>query len=192
MTDLILASSSPFRKMLLERLGLPFSCESPDIDESAKESESPGKLVLRLAAEKARKVAVTHRDSLVIGSDQLATVDDDVLGKPGDVETAISQLQRVRGQCVKFQTGLCVINTESNLEMLECVVVKVKFRDYSDLEIKHYLEKEDALNCAGAFRSEGLGITLVEEIISSDPTALIGLPLICLRKMLAQAGLNIP
>jgi septum formation protein len=178
--------------MLLERFGIPFICESPDIDESARENESPTDLVRRLAVEKARKVAASHPRSLVIGSDQLATVDDDILGKPGDIDTAIKQLQRLRGQCVQFQTGLCVTNLESELELLKCIIVEVKFRHYSDNEIKRYLEKEDALNCAGAFRSEGLGISLVDEIITTDPTALIGLPLICLRNMLAQAGLAIP
>ena len=190
---ILLASSSPFRRELLERLQLPFDCQSPDIDESGDSGESPWHLVRRLAEEKAMAVAEQYAaPALVIGSDQVAVLDDAILGKPGDADTAVQQLQRMRNCRIDFLTGLCLLNTETTSRQIDVVPYSVKFRDYSDAEIERYVSAEQPFNCAGSFRSEALGVTLLESMSGSDPTALIGLPLIRLCEMLRQEVQALP
>ncbi len=190
---IMLASSSPFRRELLERLQLPFDCQSPAIDESGDSGESPWHLVRRLAEEKAMAVAEQcEAPALVIGSDQVAVLDDTILGKPGDADTAVRQLQRMRGCRIDFLTGLCLLNTQTTGRQIDVVPYSVKFRDYTDAEIERYVAVEQPFNCAGSFRSEALGVTLLESMSGSDPTALIGLPLIRLCEMLRQEGQELP
>ncbi|MEX0950994.1 MAG: Maf family protein [Gammaproteobacteria bacterium] len=191
--ELVLASSSPYRQKLLEQLELPFRCESPAIDETPLTGELPTALVQRLAVAKAAAVGQQCTTaSLVIGSDQVAVVNNVIFGKPGTTERAISQLQQMRGHCLEFMTGLCLLNTETGREHVRLVVFEVRFRDYSDAEIRRYVEREQPLNCAGSFRSEALGITLVESMSGSDPSALIGLPLIELGHLLRAEGITLP
>jgi MAF protein len=190
---LVLASSSPFRRELLSRLGLTFLCDSPDIDESALPGEAPEQLVQRLALEKARAVAGRHPGTLVIGSDQVAVLaDGTVLGKPGSVEKATEQLARASGSTVTFLTGLCLYNASSGTHQLCCEPFRVHFRALSADAIASYIKKEQPLNCAGSFKSEGLGITLFRRLEGDDPNALIGLPLIRLTDMLAGEGIALP
>lgn len=190
---IVLASSSVFRRALLERLQLPFSCRSPAVNETAEAGESPRHLVQRLAGEKAQTVARRcEGPALVIGSDQVATLGNAILGKPGTAEAAIRQLQRMRGRRLEFLTGLCLINTATGTRQIDVVPFTVTFRNYSDTEIKRYVTREEPLQCAGSFRSESLGITLVESFSGSDPTALIGLPLIRLSEMLRHEGVELP
>ncbi len=192
MPTIVLASTSPFRRELLERLGLPFTTASPDIDESRKPGEPPHRLVERLAQDKAGAVAVTQADALVIGSDQVACIDDDILGKPGDRESAIRQLLAASGRCVTFFTGLCLLNTASGRARVICEPFKVHFRHLGRDEIERYLDAEEPYNCAGSFKSEGLGIALFEKMEGDDPNALIGLPLIRLVSMLKEEGISVP
>lgn len=189
---LVLGSSSPFRRELLERLGIPFVMESPDIDERALANETPEDLVLRLAEEKARAAGQNHPDALVIGSDQVACIDGEILGKPGTRENAIAQLERTAGRRVTFYTGLCLLNTESNQEQIACESFHVHFRHLSREQIERYIDREQPYNCAGSFKSEGLGITLFDRLEGDDPNALVGLPLIRLVNMLAEEGIEIP
>ncbi|BAZ94213.1 nucleotide-binding protein [Thiohalobacter thiocyanaticus] len=189
---LVLGSSSPFRRELLARLGLPFECHSPDIDESARPGESPRDLVARLSEAKARAVAAVWTQALIIGSDQVAVVDEEILGKPGSHERAREQLSRLSGREVTFLTGLCLYNSESDRVQLDVVPYSVEFRDLSAEQIERYLEQEQPYNCAGSFRSEALGVTLFRRMQGDDPNALVGLPLIRLVDMLAEEGVGLP
>ncbi len=188
---LILASTSPFRRVLLERLELPFDTLSPEVDETAGENESPEELVLRLAGAKARAGAAAATDALVIGSDQVACIDGQILGKPGTRERAIAQLELASGREVVFYTGLCLFDARNGSAQLECVPFHVHFRALSRRRIESYLDREQPYNCAGSFKSEGLGIALFERLEGDDPNALIGLPLIRLVRMLERAGFEV-
>lgn len=185
---LVLASSSPYRQELLNRLGLAFSVCSPDIDEQSRADESPIDLVRRLAEAKARAGAARAGGGLIIGSDQVAVVGEQILGKPGTVERACEQLRLLSGQRVTFFTGLCLFNSVSDRVQSDVVPYSVVFRPLSDQEIAHYVRREQPLNCAGSFKSEGLGIALFARMEGDDPTALIGLPLIRLIDMLQAEG----
>ncbi|MBR9870201.1 MAG: septum formation inhibitor Maf [Gammaproteobacteria bacterium] len=188
---ILLASSSPYRKQLLERLGLPFDCASPDIDESPKSAESADALAVRLATQKAQALAEHHPDTLIIGSDQVATLPDgSLLNKPGSHEQAVEQLTRSSGQCVKFHTGLAVLDTLTGDLKTHCELFTVNFRNLSQEEIAGYLLKEQPYDCAGSFKMEGLGITLFSSLEGQDPNSLIGLPLIALTALLGEFGVN--
>ncbi|MGD8832022.1 MAG: Maf family protein [Pseudomonadales bacterium] len=189
--QLILASTSPYRAALLERLGIPFDTVRPEVDETPAPGEAPADLVLRLARLKARAGGRTLTDALVIGSDQVAELDGVVLGKPGTAERARSQLSRLSGREVTFLTGLCLLDTRDGGEQAAVVQTPVHFRHLSAVEIADYVARENPLDCAGAFKSEGLGIALFESLGGPDPNALIGLPLIELCRMLARAGLPV-
>ena len=189
---LVLASTSAYRKMLLERLHLPFDTDRPETDETPLPGEAPAATAERLAAEKARAVAGRWPDALVIGSDQVAHLGDEVFGKPGTEARAIAQLQRMRGQTVVFHTALAVLNTRTGHLQVEGISTQVRFRNLSDDEIRRYVAKEQPLDCAGSAKSEGLGITLLDAMPGEDPTALIGLPLIALSRMLRAEGLELP
>ena len=194
--SLILASSSPFRKAILEKLGVSFITVSPDIDETRKTVETPYDLVYRLAEEKAQKVAKTH-SGLIIASDQVATLDsgneegDEILNKPLTHENAFSQLQKSSGKTVTFLTSIALLNTETGILQNHVEFFRVFFKPLSDNHILSYLEKEDVLNCAGSFKSEGLGATLFNRMEGNDPNSLIGLPTIQLAKMLAKENVHI-
>jgi septum formation protein len=191
---LILASSSAYRRELLARLGLPFEAIAPDIDETPLPGESPQATALRLAAAKARAVAAAHPGALVIGSDQVATLDELQIGKPGDHARALAQLQLMRGREVVFHTALCLWDGRAadpaQAAQVENVQVQVRFRDLPDAELDAYLHIEQPYDCAGSAKNEGLGIALLESIVSTDPTALTGLPLIALTGMLRRAGVR--
>lgn len=187
---LVLGSSSPYRKELLERLGIPFECISADIDESRKEGETPEALCVRLAREKALKVKELAPDAIVIGSDQVAVLGDRILGKPHTRERAIEQLTAMQGQTVYFLTALCVVGADGKIfETMVPTVVTMKKLSQSTIE--HYLDREQPFNCAGSAKIEKLGIALMKEVRSTDPTALIGLPLIETVNLLAKAGLEV-
>ena len=188
---LVLASSSPYRRELLSRLGVAFSTFSPSIDESRQADESAEELVTRLSREKALAVAASHPEALIIGSDQVATVDGKVLGKPGNHEKAVEQLMSASGKRVTFYTGLTLYNSQSGNTQTCCVPFHVQFRELNRREVEHYLEKEQPYNCAGSFKSEGLGICLFESMEGNDPNALIGLPLIRLHGLLRQEGVDL-
>ncbi|HED15445.1 MAG TPA: septum formation inhibitor Maf [Gammaproteobacteria bacterium] len=190
--QLILGSTSPFRRELLQRLGLPFNTTAPDVDETHLPGESPQDLVKRLSVAKAQAVASQFADALIIGSDQVAVLDGDILGKPGNHDRAVEQLCRASGRCVRFYTGLCLYNSKTNQYQLDVVPFEVVFRKLTDQQIERYLQREQPYNCAGSFKSEALGITLFEAMRGDDPTALIGLPLIRLTGMLMEAGLALP
>ena len=187
---LILASTSPFRRELLARLGIPFATASPGVDEEHLPGESPRDLVMRLAEAKARAVAADHPDALIIGSDQVACIDDLVLGKPGTRERALEQLTHASGRDVVFYTGLCLHNATSGRSQILCEPFRVRFRTLSRAQIEGYLDRERPFNCAGSFKSEGLGIALFERLDGADPNALVGLPLIRLVAMLAEEGVD--
>ena len=189
---LVLASSSPYRQELMNRLGLGFSSVSPDIDEEILPGESAEDLVRRLSTAKAEIIAKRFQDAIVIGSDQALALDSEILGKPGEHESAVKQLQKLSGQQVVFYTGLSVINARTAVTRTDCIPYRVCFRKLSDDEIQRYLEAEKPYQCAGSFKSEGMGIALLESMEGSDPTALIGLPLIRLAEMLRMQGLKIP
>lgn len=188
---LILASTSPFRRELLTRLELPFDIRAPDIDETPQPGETVAALVARLAEQKARAVTRNETSVLVIGSDQAATLDGEIIGKPGDHPRAVAQLQRASGRVVIFYTGLCLLDCASG----QCQVVvepfRVVFRTLTAEMIESYLRREQPYHCAGSFKSEGLGITLFERLEGDDPTSLIGLPLIRLTRMLEAAGVTV-
>jgi septum formation protein len=192
---LILASGSAYRRELLGRLHLPFDAVSPDIDETPRPGEAPEATALRLARDKAAAVARTHPGALVIGSDQVATLDGVQIGKPGDHARALAQLQMMRGRRVVFHTALCLwdgrlpVDAAARAAQLDNVQVFVTFRDLPDAELDAYLRIEQPYDCAGSAKNEGLGIALLERIDSSDPTALTGLPLIALTGMLRRAGM---
>lgn len=189
---LILASTSPFRRELLGRLGIPFETAAPDVDESPLAGEHPAATAERLAVAKARAVADRHPDALIIGSDQVAHQGDTRFGKPGTRENAIAQLRAMSGKTVIFHTGLCLLNAATGRLHLRGVPTEVRFRELADAEILRYQDKENALNCAGSARSEGLGISLLEYLRGDDPNALVGLPLIALCDMLRAEGLQLP
>lgn len=175
---LILASGSRYRRELLERIGLSINIDPPNIDESALPGETPAALAERLSTEKAVAVAPRHSNSLIIASDQVADLNGQALGKPGTVEAARRQLRACSGQKVIFHTGLCLINTQTRRQHSCVEPFTVSFRELSDDEIRRYVEREPALDCAGSFKSEGLGITLFSALSGNDPNALVGLPLI--------------
>ncbi len=190
-TPLILASTSPYRRELLSRLRLPFDVEAPGVEESAHAGESPGALALRLATEKARAVSLRHPRALVIGSDQAATLDGaTAIGKPGGHERAREQLRAASGRTMQFHTALCALRGSDGFDERADVVTRVRFRRLDDDEIERYLQLEQPWDCAGAAKSEGLGIALLDAIEGDDPSALVGLPLIALVRMLRHAGLS--
>lgn len=188
---LILASTSPYRRELLGRLGLPFNVANPQTDESALPGEMPEALALRLSEAKARAVAEAYPDALIIGSDQVATVDSQIYGKPGTHERAVEQLRALSGKTVNFFTGLCLFNARTGAADVRGIPTLVTFRDLSDTEIDNYLRREPAYNCAGSAKSEGLGIALLRSMKGDDPNALVGLPLIALCDMLRQQGVAV-
>jgi septum formation protein len=189
--QLVLASTSPFRKNVLEKLGLPFDTHSPEVDETPQPGETPAQLVERLSIAKAQAVASHFKQGLVIGSDQVAVIDDEILGKPGNHETAVAQLQRASGKTVTFLTGLALVNAESGSIQAEVVPFKVVFRQLTQQQIVNYLNAEQPYNCAGSFKSEGLGIALFDRLEGDDPNTLIGLPLITLIRMLEKEGMTV-
>jgi len=189
---LILASSSPFRRELLARLGLPFCTEAPHVDETAQAGESASALTERLAQAKAQAVAARHTDALVIGSDQVAQLDQHILGKPGHHAVAVKQLKAASGKAVRFFTGLCLYDSTSGRCQSAVIPFQVHFRELSDEMIERYLRRETPYQCAGSFKSEGLGIALFRRLQGDDPNALIGLPLIKLITMLAAEHINVP
>lgn len=189
---IVLASTSPFRRELLKRLQLPFEAIAPETDETPRTGESPTATAERLAEAKARAVAHLYPNALIIGSDQVAYSGESRFGKPGTRENAIAQLRSMSGKAVVFHTGLCLLNTVSGRLHLRGIPTEVRFRELSDAEIHRYLSKEDALNCAGSARSEGLGISLLEYLRGDDPNALVGLPLIALCDMLRAEGVELP
>jgi len=187
---LILGSTSRYRRELLERLRLPFEVRSPLVDETPRAGEAPAALALRLALAKARAVAAQAPDAVVIGSDQVADLDGQPVGKPGDHARAVAQLQAMRGRTVVFQTAVAVVHQSAGFEASALVPVRVRFRDLGDAEIEHYLRTEQPYDCAGSAKSEALGIALLAAIESDDPTALVGLPLIRTADLLRQAGID--
>lgn len=190
--ELILASTSKYRRELLSRLTLKFQCEPPQIDESIGNSELPIETSIRLAREKCLAVANRHPGSIVIGSDQVADVEGEAISKPGSHEKARTQLRRMSGKTIVFHTAVCVACLESNQTIEFQVPTEVEFRQLSAAEIERYLLAEEPYDCAGSAKSEGLGISLLERIESSDPTALIGLPLIELSKTLRSFQIVLP
>lgn len=191
--SLLLASSSPYRRELLDRLGLPFSWAPPAFDEEALPGETADALVRRLARGKAESLAADNSGALIIGSDQVAVLQDGtILNKPGGHDAARMQLRRSSGQRVDFLTGLCLLDARRAAARLEVIVSEVHFRRLDDAEIERYLASERPYDCAGAFRSERLGIALLRDMRLSDPTALIGLPLIALSALLREAGVAVP
>lgn len=192
MPRLILASTSPYRRELLARLQLPFEAVAPETDETPLPGESPAATAERLSEAKARAVAGRFPDALIIGSDQVAFQGDSRFGKPGTRKNATAQLRSMSGKTVVFHTGLCLLNAATGRAHIRGIPTEVRFRELSDEEIARYLDKEDALNCAGSARSEGLGIALLEHMRGDDPNALVGLPLIALADMLRAEGLQLP
>lgn len=189
---IVLASTSVFRKMLLEKLALDFETASPQIDESALEDETPQQLVERLSVQKAESLRESFTDALIIGSDQVACVDEKILGKPGNFENALQQLKLASGRKVTFYTGLTLLNASTGTAQTVCEPFNVHFRKLDDAQISRYLKHEEPYNCAGSFKSEGYGISLFERLEGDDPNALIGLPLIQLIRMLDNEAVSIP
>ncbi|ARU88849.1 nucleoside triphosphate pyrophosphatase [Pseudomonas sp. M30-35] len=192
MLPLILASSSPYRRELLSRLNIEFSCYSPDIDESRLPDETPVDLVKRLALEKAQALSSAQPQHLIIGSDQVAVLDQQVLGKPHSMDRAFSQLSAASGKSVTFLTGLALLNSATGQHQVDCVPFTVHFRTLSAEQIQRYLEVEQPLDCAGSFKAEGLGVSLFRSTEGTDANSLIGLPLIRLVDMLHNEGWQIP
>jgi septum formation protein len=188
---LILGSTSRYRRELLQRLRVPFEVVSPDVDETPLTGEAPQALATRLALAKAQAVAALHPHAVVIGSDQVADLHGEPLGKPGTHARAVLQLQRMRGHTVVFQTAVSVVCQASGFEQTELAQIKVRFRDLSDAEIEAYLRAEEPYDCAGSAKSEGLGIALLDAIDNDDPTALIGLPMIRTARLLRAAGIDL-
>lgn len=189
---LVLGSTSRYRRELLQRFGLPFDVVGPHVDETPQPNEAPAALAQRLALAKAQAVAAQRPEAIVIGSDQVADLHGQPLGKPGTHERAVAQLRQMSGQTVLFQTAVAVVCAATGLAACELAVVRVVFRDLTDAEIERYLRAEQPYDCAGSAKSEGLGITLLDHIDNDDPTALIGLPLIRTARLLRQAGLQLP
>ncbi len=188
---LILASTSPYRKALMDRLQLEYECVTPEVEEMAMEDESIDSMVKRLARLKAHAVADQYKTALIIGSDQSAVLNGKPLTKPVYHENAVKQLQQASGQRIVFHTGLCVLNTKTGKEHLICEPYAVVFKELTDAMIENYLKKEEPYNCAGSFKSEGLGITLFEKFEGEDPNSLVGLPLIKLVEILEQEGVRL-
>jgi septum formation protein len=187
---LILASTSRYRRDLLARLRVPFEVFAPDVDETPRAGELPAALALRLALAKAQAVAADRPDAVVIGADQVADLDNEAIGKPGTHERAVAQLRRLSGQRVVFQTALAVVCRADGFERVLLAPVTVRFRTLTDAEIERYLRLEQPYDCAGSAKCETLGITLLDEILSDDPTALVGLPLIRTAQLLREAGID--
>jgi septum formation protein len=187
----ILASTSRYRRELMQRFRLPFDVQAPEIDETPLAGESPRAIAERLALEKAKAVARHHPDAVVIGSDQVADLAGEPLGKPGDHARATAQLRRMRGQTLIFQTAVAVVCQATGFVQCDLAPVRVVFRDLDDAAIETYLNAEQPYDCAGSARSEGLGIALLDAIDSDDPTALVGLPLIRTARMLRAAGVDL-
>lgn len=192
MLPLILASSSPYRRELLQRLRLPFECASPDIDETPLPDESAEELVRRLAESKARALAQRYPAHLIIGSDQAAVNGGRILGKPHNLERATEQLKSASGKSVSFLTGLCLLNSQSGEAQVDCVPFTVHFRDLDEARIRRYLETEQPFDCAGSFKAEGLGVSLFRSTEGEDATSLVGLPLIRLVDMLLAEQVPVP
>lgn len=187
---LVLASTSPFRKQLMDKLHLNYETASPNIDETPLADESIEEMVKRLSQSKAEAVAADYPDALIIGSDQSAVLNGEVLHKPGNYDNAVRQLKNASGQKIVFQTGLCLYNSRTQKSQTICVPYTVVFKHLSDQQIEHYLKIEEPYNCAGSFKSEALGIALFERFEGEDPNTLIGLPLIKLIEMLASEGVH--
>ncbi|WP_153109023.1 Maf family protein [Propionivibrio limicola] len=185
---IILASTSPFRRELLSRLQLPFLTTNPCVDEAALPGEHPQDTAIRLSEAKAQAVAANHPHALIIGSDQVAYLNDQIFGKPVTHDNAVKQLRAMRGQTVSFFTGLCLLNSDTGHAHVRGVPTQVTFRELTDSEIERYLQKEKPYNCAGSAKSEGLGISIISKIEGGDPNALIGLPLIALCDLLKEEG----
>jgi septum formation protein len=192
MTQLVLASTSSYRRELLERLHIPFEVARPAIDETPQPGETPSATANRLAREKAMAVADRYAEALIIGSDQVAHCGNERFDKPGTSANAVAQLQAMRGRIITFHTAICVYNSASRLAQQDNVVTEALFRSLSDEEITRYVDIERPLDCAGSAKSEGLGISLLEYMRGDDPTALVGLPLITLSRMLRAEGLLVP
>ncbi len=188
---ILLASTSVYRQQLLARLGVDFGVVEPSVDETPRPGEAAAALVARLAEAKARSVAEGEHDALIIGADQVAVLDGHILGKPGDAPTNRRQLQRAAGRRVQFLTGLCLFATQTRRVRVEVVPYTVKFRRLTSEQIAAYVEREQAFDCAGGFRCEGLGSALFEHLEGSDPSALVGLPLLRLTQMLASEGVDV-
>ena len=192
MQQLILASTSPFRQKILQKLNREFAIHAPEVDETPQHNETPQELVLRLSENKAKAVAAYYPEALIIGSDQVAVLGDEILGKPVNHENARNQLLNASGRKVTFYTGLCLYNSETGNTQIRCVPFYVYFRKLNSDQIDRYLQIEKPYNCAGSFKSEGLGISLFEKLEGDDPNTLIGLPLIELVRLLANEGIEIP
>lgn len=190
--QLILASSSPYRRLLLEKLGLEFITSIPDVDETPSDKDVPEQLVRRLSIEKSRDVARRFESGLVIGSDQVASVDGIWLSKPGCREVAIRQLELIAGRTVNFHTGVCVTNAQTGAFRADCDHCRVTFRHLTTTQIERYITRDKPFDCAGSFKSEGFGITLIDRIEGEDPNALVGLTLIRLVRLLESFGLTLP
>ncbi|APZ42663.1 Maf family protein [Acidihalobacter ferrooxydans] len=192
MRELVLASSSPYRRELLQRLHLPFCSAAPEIDETAVRGESPQAMVRRLSLAKAQALGAAHPDALIIGSDQCAVLDARIIGKPGNHAAAVAQLRAASGRSMYVHTGLCLLDSASGAHQLDVVSYDVRFRTLDDAEIETYLALERPYDCAGSVKSEGLGASLLEHMRGDDPSALIGLPLIRLSTMLRAVGVAVP
>lgn len=190
MTLLVLASTSPYRQSLLEKLDLPFIAVAPNINEQANENETATQLVTRLAIEKATAVASSHPDGFIIGSDQVCVLNGRITGKPYNKANAMFQLSEASGHCITFYTGLCLYSGKSGQYEALCETFDVYFRHLTENEISAYLDKEQPWNCAGSFKCEGLGIVLFDRLSGRDPNTLVGLPLIALTQLLINAGIN--
>ena len=192
MPEIILASTSPYRRELLARLRLPFTTAKPHVDETRLPGEAPAALASRLALAKAQAVASQHPAAIVIGSDQVAHIGDEIFSKPGTAERARAQLRQMSGQTVLFQTALALIRQQDGIVLQESEPTEVRFRTLTDAEITRYVEMEQPLDCAGSAKAEALGISLLDALTSDDPTAIIGLPLIRLAHMLRTLGVALP
>ncbi len=192
MHPLVLASSSPYRRRLLEQLELPFECAAPNIDETPRPGETAEQLTRRLALAKARALAGHYPKHLIIGSDQVLLLDGQPVSKPGNHAAALDQLRRCSGRTVRFSTALCLLNSASGDHQLACEPFDVVFRELDDASIERYLQREQPYDCAGSFRMEGLGISLFQALRGDDPNSLIGLPLIRLCTMLRNEGVQLP
>lgn len=192
LTTIILASGSPYRRALLGRLGLPFEAWSPDLDESATPGEAPRETAVRLARAKAEAAARRYPQAWIIGCDQVAEDAGKPIGKPGSAENGRAQLRAMAGRTVLFHTALCLLRPAGRGRSEEVVTTEVAFRPLSDAEIARYVAREPALDCAGSAKSEGLGISLLDRLCGDDPTALVGLPLIALARLLRAEGFEVP
>ncbi|WP_281492494.1 nucleoside triphosphate pyrophosphatase [Lacimicrobium sp. SS2-24] len=188
--NIVLASTSQYRRACLQKLGLPFECDTPHCDETPHPDETAEQLVRRLAKHKAQSIIAAHPHALIIGSDQVACIDGDIIGKPLDHDKAVEQLNAASGKTVRFYTGLCLMDSEDGSYQLQVEPFDVVFRPLSQQQIEGYLRKEQPYNCAGSFKSEGLGICLFERLQGRDPNSLIGLPLILLSEMLRNKGID--